>query len=208
MGRGNNDVADEVQTLAAKEAKVASPPPDADATAAAPAEDGPPPSTDEQLAEKDAQIDHLKDKLANHPLDKLKADKAKPPSPPAPAPAAGAIAEEQAVAQLAESDAEVSALFAAQVAKPTKTAPRVTMSTEAAGVPVGAPTYWVDTSANKKIVLKHGPKPKPKADSTTGFKWVGYCIEGCVCATCVAKRAEPSKTEMLDSKRVPKKPSN
>ena len=74
---------------------------------------------------------------------------AKPPSPPAPAPPAGGIAEERAVAQLAESDAEVAALFAAQVAKPTKTAPRVTMSTEAAGVPVDAPTYWVDTSENK-----------------------------------------------------------
>ena len=137
---------------------------------------------------------------------------AKPPSPPAPAPAAGAIAEKQAVAQLAERNAEIAALFAAQVAKPMKTAPRVTMSTEAADVPVDSPTYWVDTSANKKeetntkILVNHGPKPK--SDSTTGFKWVGYCVEGCVCAACVAKRKEPSKTEMHNSKRVSKKPPN
>ena len=32
-----------------------------------------PPPPDEQVAEKDAEIDHLRDKLANHPLGKLKA---------------------------------------------------------------------------------------------------------------------------------------
>ena len=65
--------------------------------------------------------------------------------------------------------------------------------------------YSVAASENNKIKLTH--VPKPKADSTTGFTWVGYCIEGCVCAICVAKRAEPSKTEMHNSKRVSNKPS-
>ena len=66
--------------------------------------------------------------------------------------------------------------------------------------------YSVAASENNKIKLTHGPKPQ--ADSTTGLTWVGFCIEGCVCATCVAKRAEPSKTEMHNSKRVSKKPSS
>ena len=76
--------------------------------------------------------------------------------------------------------------------------------------------YWIDANAKKekktsnKIVVKYNDKPKdkPKADSTTGLKWKGYCVEGCGCAKCVEKREEPSKTEMLDpSKRVSKKPS-
>ena len=69
----------------------------------------------------------------------------------------------------------------------------------------------VDVGANKKkktnVVVKH--VPKPKADSTTGLHWVGYCVEGCGCAICVEKRGEPSKTAMHDCKHahVPKKPS-
>jgi hypothetical protein len=43
-----------------------------------------------------------------------------------------------------------------------KTAPRVTMSTEAAGVPMGSDKYWVDPDAKKKketnVVVKV-PKP-------------------------------------------------
>ena len=75
--------------------------------------------------------------------------------------------------------------------------------------------YWIDASGNKeknttnKIVVKHKLKPmdKPKADSATGPTWKGYCQEGCGCAVYVAKRKEPSKTEMLDpSKRVSKRP--
>jgi hypothetical protein len=94
--------------------------------------------------------------------------------------------------------------------------PKITVSTEAANVPANSQAYWIDADGNKekepsnKIVVKHKPKPKdkPKADSTTGLKWKGYCVEGCGCAKCVEKREEPSKTEMLDpSKRVSKKPS-
>ena len=201
VGGGNEPVADE--TLAAT------------VLDAAPAEDGtPPPALQEQLDAKDAEILVLQQRLADHPANqqtKLPSPRANPPSSRATAPPAGGTAEERAAADLAERDAEVSALFAAQDASSTKKAgPRVSISTEAAGVPVGAQEYWVATSANekKKIVLKLGPKPKPQADSTTGLGWVGFCIEGCLCATCVAKRAEPSKTEMHNSKRVSKKPSS
>ena len=94
--------------------------------------------------------------------------------------------------------------------------PQITVSTEAANVQPDSKDYWIDASGKKeknttnKIVVKHKPKPmdKPKADSATGPTWKGYCLEGCGCATCVAKREEPSKTEMLDpSKRVSKRPS-
>ena len=204
VGGGNEPVADETLATTVLDA--------------APAEDGtPPPALQEQLDAKDAEILVLQQRLADHPANqqtKLPSPRANPPSSRATAPPAGGTAEERATAERAERDAQVSALFAAHNAKPAKTAPRVTLSTKAAGVPVDAPTYWVDTSETKNIVIKHGPKvalvfkpkpkPKPQADST----WVGYCIEGCVCATCVAKRAEPSKTEMHNSKRVSKKPSS
>ena len=95
------------------------------------------------------------DAAANAPA----ATGANPPSPHVPVPTAGAIAEKQmplAVAvQLAEKDAEMAALKAqvekpmskVQVDKPMKKAPRVTMSSEAAGVhvPVGS-----DAHAKKK----------------------------------------------------------
>ena len=104
----------------------------------------------------------------------------KPPSPPALTPAAGAIAEE-VLAQL-------------------------TMSTEADGVSVDSNKYWVDVDAKKKkktnVVVKPGPKPESK-----DIHWPGYCVEGCGCDVCVAKREEPSKTAMLNLKRVSKKPS-
>ena len=67
-----NAVAGKVQTSAAKKTKVVSPRPDT--PAAAPAEGGPPPSTDEQVAEKDTQIVGLKKSIAE--LDNLKAAKA------------------------------------------------------------------------------------------------------------------------------------
>jgi hypothetical protein len=93
--------------------------------------------------------------------------------------------------------------------------PKITVSTEAANVPPDSKDYWIDASAKKekktsnKIVVKYNDKPKdkPKADSTTGLKWKGYCVEGCGCAVCVEKREEPSKTAMLNMKRVSKKPS-
>jgi hypothetical protein len=93
--------------------------------------------------------------------------------------------------------------------------PKITVSTEAANVPPDSKDYWIDASGKKekkttnKIVAKHKPKPKdkPKADSTTGLQWPGYCVEGCGCAVCVAKRKEPSKTQPHDVKRVPKRPS-
>ena len=49
--------------------------------------------------------------------------------------------------------------------------------------------------------------PKPKTDSTTGLHWVGYCVEGYSYDVCVAKRKEPNKTPMHNSKRVPSKTS-
>ena len=202
VGGGNEQVADKT--------------PAATVLDAAPAEGGTtPPADQQQLDAKDAEIRALEQQLEDHPANQ----KTKPPSPraqPAPsplatAPPAGGTAEEPATAQRAEKEAEVAALFAAHKAKPAN-------STEAAGEPVDAQKYWVDTSETKSIVIKHGskvalvlkpkPKPKPQADSTTGLKWVGFCIEGCLCATCVAKRAEPSKTEMHNSKRVSKKPSS
>ena len=96
-----------------------------------------------------------------------------------------------------------------------KQGPKITVSTEAANVPPDSKDYWIDASAKKekktsnKIVVKYNDKPKdkPKADSTTGLKWKGYCVEGCGCAVCVEKREEPSKTAMLNMKRVSKKPS-
>jgi hypothetical protein len=96
-----------------------------------------------------------------------------------------------------------------------KQGPKITVSTEAANVPPDSKDYWVDASANKekkttsKIVVKHKPKDKdkPKADSTTGLKWKGYCVEGCGCGVCVKKRKEPSKTQPHNVKRVSKKPS-
>ena len=97
-----------------------------------------------------------------------------------------------------------------------KQGPKITVSTDDANVPPESEDYWIDADGKKemrttnKILVKHKPKPKdkPKADSTTGLKWKGYCVEGCGCAKCVEKREEPSKTEMLDpSKRVSKKPS-
>ena len=82
------------------------------------------------------------------------------------------------------------------------------MSTEAAGVPVGSATYWVDADGNKKKELNVVVKvPKRKPDSRTGLHWPGYCVEGCVCATCVAERLEPSKTQVHHVKRQSNKPS-
>ena len=110
------------------------------------------------------------------------ADKA-PSSPPAPAPAAGAIAEKQlplaVVPQLAGKNAEIADLQAqvakpmtkAQVEKPMTKATRVTMSTEAAGVPVCPDKYWVtvDTKKKKKETILVVEVTKSKADSTTGL---------------------------------------
>ena len=90
--------------------------------------------------------------------------------------------------------------------EPKKKAVTFMMSTEAADVQVGSATYWVDANAKKKkttnVVVK---VPKPKPDSRTDLHWPGYCVEGC--DVCVAKREEPSKTTMLNLKRVSKKPS-
>ena len=73
---------------------------------------------------------------------------------------------------------------------------------------MGSAEYWVDVHAKKKkktnVVVKG---PKLKADSRTGLHWPGYCVEGCGCDLCVAKREEPSKTAMLNFKRVSNKPS-
>ena len=120
---------------------------------------------------------------------------------------------------LTEKDAEIAALKAqvekpmtkAQVDKhkeePKKKAARITMSNEAAGVPEDSKKYWVDVGAKKKkdtnVLVKSGAKP----DSRIGLHWPGYCVEGCGCDVCVAKRKEPSKTAMLNLKRVSKKPS-
>ena len=93
------------------------------------------------------------------------------------------------------------------VDKPTEgnQPPKLTMSTEATDVPVCSEEYWVDVNAKtRKNVVVAKPGPKPKTESK-GLHWVGYCVEGCGCAVCVKKREEPSKTEMHDSKRVPKK---
>ena len=203
VGGGNEQVADKT--------------PAATVLDAAPAEGGTtPPAHQQQLDAKDAEILALQQQLADHPANqqtKPPSPRAQPaPSPLATAPPAGGTAEEPATAQRAEKEAEVAALFAAHKAKPAN-------STEAADVAAeAAQKYWVDNSDPKSIVIKHGskialvlkaqPKPKPQADSRTGLGWVGFCVEGCGCDVCVAKRAEPSKTEMHNSKRVSKKPSS
>ena len=155
----------------------------------------------------------------NHGVaDEASGELATPPSPPTPTPP-GAIGEE-VVAQLADKEAETRALKAqldestrqAEVDKhkeePTKKAATVMMSTEADGVPVGSEIYWVDVNAKKKkntnVVVK---VRKPKPDSRIGLHWPGYCVEGCGCDVCVAKREEPNKTAMLNIKRMSKKPS-
>jgi hypothetical protein len=137
--------------------------------------------------------------------DTLGAKQARPPSPPAPAtdaaPAEDGMPPPATKEQLAAKDAEIHDLEQQLANHPASQQ----LKADKADPPSPPTQYSVATSENNKIKLTHGPKPK--ADSTTGLKWVGYCIEGCVCATCVAKRAEPSKTAMLDSKRVSKKPS-
>jgi hypothetical protein len=141
--------------------------------------------------------------------------KAAPPAPPEGAsPVPGKDADVEAL--LLAKEKEIVALRQQLVSRDVVLkGPKITVSTEAANVPADSQAYWIDADGNKekepsnKIVVKHKPKPKdkPKADSTTGLKWKGYCMEGCSCAVCVKKREEPSKTEMLDpSKRVPKKP--
>ena len=142
----------------------------------------------------------------------------KPPSPPTPPAPAGAGAEEVA-AHVARQDEEILDLQAQLAIEKARTAAdtlaatlnkaaAITMSTEAPGVPVGSANYWVDANGKKKkktnILLKGS---KPKNDSRTGLHWPGYCVEGCGCDVCVAKLEEPSKTAMLDVKRVSKKPS-
>ena len=148
--RGNTGVA--AKAPAARDTKGALTP--APAPAAAAAEVSPsretPPRTGENASPARSRNDDVADEAPA-------ARDAKGASPPAPAPAAGAIAEEKlslaVVARLAEKGAEIVTLKAdlkAQVAKPlTKTqvekrmkkAPRVSMSTEAAGVPVGSGKY-------------------------------------------------------------------
>ena len=114
------------------------------------------------------------------------------------------MTKSQVVARLSEQDQEIADLkadIAVEVEKNKQ--PKLTTS----------PEYWIDASGNTKkktgntIVVKHKPTPKPKADSTTGLSWVGYCVEGCSCTICAEKRLEPSKTQVHDSKRVSKKPS-
>ena len=138
--------------------------------------------------------------------DTLGAKPAKPPSPPAPAtdaaPAEDGPPPPATKEQLAAKDAEIHDLEQQLANHPASQQ----LKADKADPPSPPTQYSVATSENNKIKLTHGPKPK--ADSTTGLTWVGYCIEGCVCATCVAKRAEPSKTEMHNSKRVSKEPSS
>jgi hypothetical protein len=207
----NTDVA--ANTPAARDTEAKPPSPPAPATGGAPAEVSPTRKTPARTGQEASPASSGNDGVADEASGKL----AKPPSPPAPTPP-GAAAEE-VVALLAEKDAEIAALKAqvekpmtkAQVDKhkeePKKKAARITMSTEAAGVPEDSKKYWVDVGAKKKkdtnVLVKSGAKP----DSRTGLHWPGYCVEGCGCDVCVAKREEPSKTAMLNLKRVSKKPS-
>ena len=210
--RGNTDVA--ANAPAATDAGAKQPSPPASATGGAPAEVSPtrktPPRTAQEASPASSGNHGVADEASGKP--------ATPPLPPAPTPP-GAI-DEEVVAELAQKDAEIRALKAqldestrkAQVDKhkeePKKKAVTFMMSTEAADVPVGSATYWVDADAKKKkesnVVVK---VPKLKPDSRTGLHWPGYCLEGCGCDVCVAKREEPSKTAMLNIKRVSKKPS-
>ena len=210
--RGNTDVA--ANAPAATDAGAKQPSPPAPATGGEPAEVSPTRKTPPRTAQEASPPSSGNHGVADEASGKLLT----PLSPPAPAPP-GSIGEE-VVAQLAEKEAEIRALKAqldestrqAEVDKhkeePKKKAVTFMMSTEAADVPVGSATYWVDANAKKKkttnVVVK---MPKPKPDSRTGLHWPGYCVEGCGCDVCVAKREEPSKTAMLNLKRVSKKPS-
>jgi hypothetical protein len=208
----NTDVAANAPAAMDTEAKLPSPP--APATGGAPAEVSPtrktPPRTGQEASPPSSGNHGVADEASEKPTT--------PPSQPAPTPP-GAIGEE-VVAELAQKDAEIRALKAqldestgkAQVdkhkEKRKKKAVTFMMSTEAAGVPVGSATYWVDAHGNKKkesnVVVKVA---KLKPDSRTGLHWPGYCVAGCGCDVCVAKREEPSKTAMHNTKRVSNKPS-
>ena len=201
---GDTDVA--ANTPAARDTKAKLPSPPAPAPREAPAEVPLTRKAPAPTAEKASPASGRNDGVADEAPGKL----AKPPSPLAPtAPAAGAIAEE-VVAQLAEKGAQIRDLQA-QIDKhkeaPKRKAATITMSTEAVGVPEDSNEYWVDVDAKRKkktnVVVKSGAKP----DSRSGLRWPGYCVEGCGCAVCVVKREEPNKTEMLNLKRVSKRPS-
>ena len=147
--------------------------------------------------------------------DPVEESKASPPAPaegssPVPAKDELLLAKEKEIAALKEE-------LANHVAD--KEVPKIDMSTEAANVAPDSKDYWIPASGKKEtkktntVVVKHKPKgndkdkDKPKADSTTGLQWPGYCVVGCGCSVCVAKRKEPSKTQVHDVKRVSKKPS-
>ena len=171
---GNTDVA--ANAPAARDAEAKPPSPPAPATGGAPAEVSPTRKTPARTGQEASPASSGNHGVADEASGKL----AKPPSPPTPTPP-GAIGEE-VVAQLAEKDAEIRALKAqldestrqAEVDKhkeePKKKAATIMMSTEAAGVPVGSETYWVDVHAKKKkntnVVVK---VPKLKPDSRTGL---------------------------------------
>ena len=213
--RGNTDVA--ANAPAATDAGAKQPSPPAPATGGEPAEVSPTRKTPPRTAQEASPQSSGNHRVADEASGNLPT----PLSPPAPTPP-GAIGEE-VVAELAEKDAEIRALKAqleestrqAEVdkhkeepKKKKKKVVRFLMSTEAADVPMDSRTYWVDANAKKKkstnVVIK---VPKPKPDASTGLHWPGYCVEGCDCHVCVAKREEPSKTAMLNLKRVSKKPS-
>ena len=166
--RGNTDVA--ANAPAATDAGAKQPSPPAPATGGEPAEVSPtrktPPRTAQEASPPSSGNHGVADEASGKPLT--------PQSPPAPAPP-GFIGEE-VVAQLAEKEAEIRALKAqldestrqAEVDKhkeePKKNAATIKVSTEAAGVPVGSETYWVDVNAKKKKntnVLVKVPKLKP-----------------------------------------------
>ena len=208
----NTDVAANAPAAMDTEAKQPSPP--APATGGAPAEVSPTRKTPARTGQEASPASS-----GNHGVaDEASEKPTTPPSQPAPTPP-GAIGEE-VVAELAQKDAEIRALKAqldestgkAQVdkhkEKRKKKAATIMMSTEADVVLVGSETYWVDANAKKKkntnVVVK---VPKPKPDSRTGLHWPGYCVAGCGCDVCVAKREEPSKTAMHNTKRVSNKPS-
>ena len=95
------------------------------------------------------------------------------------------------------------------VNKSKKKDPKLTMSTEAAGVPASSEEYWVDVNAKTEgniIVVKPGPKPTAKSKD---IHWPGYCLEGCCCDVYAKKREEPRETStaIQHPNRMPKKPS-
>ena len=118
------------------------------------------------------------------------------------------MTKSQLVAHLSDKEQEIADLKAKIAEAKKAKQPKVTISTEVAGVSETSTRYWVDGSGNKsanKIAVK-SKQAKPKPESKD-IHWPGYCLVGCSCDARVKKAEEPSKTAMADPSACPRRPS-